>query len=98
MICRWPDTTAGSRSSDHDPALARFEDSGVKMHHGVSLVPRQISEIGRIRLWKLIEGLKIITFVMATRLRPGARVLYYPPAGPHITAVLRDLVILISTR
>jgi glycosyltransferase involved in cell wall biosynthesis len=71
---------------------------GVEMYHVPMRFSGQISDIGRIRLWKLIEGIKIITLIIATRLRTGAQVLYYPPAGPHIRAVLRDVVILVSTR
>lgn len=78
--------------------LLDSEISGVEMHHVPMRFSRQMSEMGQIRFWKLIEGLKIITSITATRLRTGAQVLYYPPAGPNLAPVLRDLVILISTR
>jgi glycosyltransferase involved in cell wall biosynthesis len=72
--------------------------SGVEMHHVPMRFSRQMSEVGRFRLLKLLELLKIITSIIATRIRTGAKVLYYPPAGPDVVPVLRDLVILISTR
>jgi glycosyltransferase involved in cell wall biosynthesis len=71
---------------------------GVEMHYVPMRFSRQMSEMGRIRFSKLIEVLKIIASIMATRLRTGAQVLYYPPAGPNLAPFLRDLVILISTR
>src|ERR1700693_5690335 len=78
--------------------LLDLEIPGLEMHYVPMRFSPQIPEIGRIRFWKLIEGLKVITSIMATRLRTGAQVLYYPPAGPNLAPVLRDIVILISTR
>jgi glycosyltransferase involved in cell wall biosynthesis len=71
---------------------------GVEMHHVPMRFSREMKEVGRFSPWKLIELLKIIASVVATRIRTGAKVLYYPPAGPDLVPVLRDLVILTSTR
>jgi hypothetical protein len=71
---------------------------GVEMHYVPMRFSRQMSEMVRVRFKKLIEGIKIIASIMVTGLRTGAQVLYYPPAGPNLAPVLRDLVILISTR
>jgi glycosyltransferase involved in cell wall biosynthesis len=78
--------------------MLELEIPGVKMHHVPMSFSRQMSEVGRFRPSKLMEGLKVIASIIATRLRTGARVMYYPPAGPNLIPVLRDLVILISTR
>lgn len=71
---------------------------GVEMHHVPMRFSHEISEIGRMRLGKLIKGVKIIASIVATRLRTGAQILYYPPAGPNLVPVLRDLIILLSIR
>jgi glycosyltransferase involved in cell wall biosynthesis len=75
-----------------------LEIPGVEMHHVPMRFSRQMNEVGRFSPWKLIELLKIIRSIIATRIRMGAKVLYYPPAGPDLVPVVRDLVILISTR
>jgi glycosyltransferase involved in cell wall biosynthesis len=75
-----------------------LEIPGVEMNHVPMRFSRQMREVGRFRASKLIEGLRIVASIVATRFRTGAQVLYYPPAGPNLAPVLRDLVILISTR
>jgi glycosyltransferase involved in cell wall biosynthesis len=78
--------------------MLELEIPGVQMHHVPMRFSRQMREMGRFRPWKLMEGLRIITSIMLTRFRTDAQVLYYPPAGPNLAPVLRDVVILISTR
>jgi glycosyltransferase involved in cell wall biosynthesis len=75
-----------------------FQIPGLEMHHVAMRFSREMSEVGRVRLGKLFEGLKIIAAIVVTRLRTGGRVLFYPPAGPNLVPVLRDLLILLSTR
>src|ERR1700726_4491885 len=75
-----------------------LEIPGVEMHHVPMRFSRQMSEVGRFSPWKLIELLRIIMSIIETRIRTGAKILYYPPAGPHLVPVLRDIVILITTR
>jgi hypothetical protein len=62
--------------------LLKLNIPGVEMHHVPMRFSGQVSEIGRIRLWKLIEGLKS-SFQSPQRLRTGAEILYYPPADRH---------------
>jgi glycosyltransferase involved in cell wall biosynthesis len=71
---------------------------GLEMHHVRMHFSHHFGEAGRMGFRKVIEGLKVILSIVTTRLRRGAQVLYYPPAGPNLVPILRDLVILISTR
>ena len=71
---------------------------GLEMHHVRMHFSHHFGEAGRMGFRKVIEGLKVILSIVTTRLRTGAQVLYYPPAGPNLVPILRDLVILISTR
>src|SRR5580704_7323389 len=53
-----------------------LEIPGVEMHHVPMRFSRQMNEVGRFSPWKLIELLKIIRSIIATRIRMGAKVLY----------------------
>jgi glycosyltransferase involved in cell wall biosynthesis len=75
-----------------------LEIPGVQMYHVPMRFSRQMNEVGRFIPWKLVELLKIVRSIIGTRIRTGAKVLYYPPAGPDLVPVVRDLIILISTR
>ncbi len=57
-----------------------------------------VEEVGKFRLGKLWELMRVIAQILAGRFVHQARILYYPPAGPHSVPVLRDLAILVSTR
>ncbi len=78
--------------------MLRLQISGLEMHHVPMRFSHEIGEAGRVLFRKLVEGVKVIVSIVRTRFRTGAQVLYYPPAGPNLVPVLRDLVILIATR
>ena len=58
----------------------------------------EMDEVGKFSLRKLLELARVILGVFAFRIRFRPRILYYPPAGPQLVPVLRDLAILGSTR
>lgn len=58
----------------------------------------EMDEVGKVRLGKFVHLAILVLRILACRFRTGAQVLYYPPAGPDLVPVLRDLVILLSTR
>jgi glycosyltransferase involved in cell wall biosynthesis len=57
-----------------------------------------IAEVGGFRVRKVIHLLSVIARILWARVRCGAAVLYYPPAGPDAIPVLRDMAILLATR
>jgi glycosyltransferase involved in cell wall biosynthesis len=57
-----------------------------------------LRQVGQVSAGKVLHLLGLVVRIAATRLRTGATVLYYPPAGAHMVPVLRDLVVLIATR
>lgn len=59
---------------------------------------RQTAEIGKPRITKILHLIGLVTRIVWCRVRTGARVLYYPPAGPDLVPVLRDVVVLLCTR
>ena len=58
----------------------------------------EMGDVGRPQARKLLHLLSVVVRILWRRLRTGAKVLYYPPAGPDLVPVLRDLVILLATR
>ncbi|QHI70195.1 glycosyltransferase family 4 protein [Tichowtungia aerotolerans] len=72
--------------------------------HGVELffVPMSFSadmdEIGRFR-WKKLLQLPLLVFrIWAARFKYGCKVFYYPPGGESLTAIFRDIMVLLSCR
>jgi glycosyltransferase involved in cell wall biosynthesis len=57
-----------------------------------------MDSIGKIRWRKIIHLGQVVFRILAARLRGGASVLYYPPAGPQRVPLYRDFVILGMTR
>ncbi len=72
--------------------------SGVELFHIRLSFSRTMPEIGRIQLRKAFHLISIVFQIIYTRLRTGATVLYYPPAGPDRIPVYRDIAILLLTR
>ncbi|MBV9837363.1 MAG: glycosyltransferase [Solirubrobacterales bacterium] len=58
----------------------------------------QTAEIGKPRLKKMRHLVSLVTRVLWCRVRSGASILYYPPAGPELVPVVRDMVVLLCTR
>jgi glycosyltransferase involved in cell wall biosynthesis len=59
---------------------------------------REIDEVGRIKIRKIWHLLSVIIRIFYIRLRHKAQILYYPPAGPELIPMVRDMAILLLTR
>lgn len=57
-----------------------------------------MAEMNRGGVRKVAVLVKLIFSLWAARVRTGAEILYYPPAGPDLRPVLRDIVALLATR
>lgn len=53
-----------------------------------------MESVGHFRLAKVVHLFGLIVRILLARKRSGARILYYPPAGPGWTPVLRDFFLL----
>jgi len=58
----------------------------------------EVDEIGQFRLRKVGHLVSTIVRIVLARFRHGCTTLYYPPAGPKIVPICRDIAILLSTR
>lgn len=59
---------------------------------------REIDEVGRAGLGKVLHLFALIFQIIQARIRHKPDVLYYPPASPNLVPFLRDCIILICTR
>jgi glycosyltransferase involved in cell wall biosynthesis len=71
---------------------------GVRLFHVRMAFSRSISDLGRVQPMKLLHLPMVILKILYMRLRYGIDVLYYPPSGPSVVPVLKDIAILLSTR
>ena len=72
--------------------------SKIQLHHVPMQFSKEMDQIGRFRLSKVFELIQVIFRIIQCRFVRNVRILYYPPAGPSRIAILRDLVILTTTR
>jgi glycosyltransferase involved in cell wall biosynthesis len=59
---------------------------------------QELDSAGKFRLAKVFELFRVVIAIYRTKFKFHPEVLYYPPAGPHLFPVLRDVVILGLTR
>ena len=79
-------------------ALLEGTYCAIRLHHVPLAFSRVMSEVGRLRLSKLVHLPFVVGRIWQIRVRYGAQVLYYPPAGPHIVPIMRDIGVLLPTR
>lgn len=66
------------------------------LHHVRMAFSETISEVGVFKWKKIVHILSIVPRVIWLRIRTGATVLYYPPAGPKVNAFYRDAALLLA--
>lgn len=70
----------------------------IQLYHLRMAFSKEMDEIGKFKFSKLFELIRVIAKIIAFRFLKNVRILYYPPGGPRIIPMLRDISILISTR
>lgn len=71
---------------------------GIDLHHVPMSFSKDMDDIGRFRWRKLSQLPNLIARIWVARFRSKCSTLYYPPGGESSTAVLRDIVVLLSCR
>jgi glycosyltransferase involved in cell wall biosynthesis len=79
-------------------ALLDGEYDEIELHHVRMCFSRSFDEAGAFRVRKLLVLLRTLIGITIGRWRSRAQILYYPPAGPMLNSVIRDIVLLICTR
>jgi glycosyltransferase involved in cell wall biosynthesis len=70
----------------------------IQLHPVPMSFSRTIDEVGRFKPRKLMLLFSTWLDIVVGRWRSGANILYYPPCGPMLVPVLRDMFLLIGTR
>ena len=78
-------------------SLLKAQGGPVRFEHVPMAFSSEVGDVGTFRLGKLAELVRVIVGIWRVRAR-GVRALYYPPAGPNLVPILRDIVILLATR
>jgi glycosyltransferase involved in cell wall biosynthesis len=71
---------------------------GVEIHHLRMAFSGNLDEVGRFQFGKLFHLFYLIIAIYWIRLRNPISVLYFPPAGPNRVPLIRDTLLLLSTR
>jgi glycosyltransferase involved in cell wall biosynthesis len=81
--------------------IAKFLEgryTGMQLHHVRMAFSAEMSDVGRFQVHKLWVLVRTIAAIWVARFRHRPTVLYYPPSGPNMVPVLRDIVLLLSVR
>lgn len=70
----------------------------IKLYHVRMAFSDDMNDVGKFAFRKITVLISTIARIVYARIRYRTSTLYYPPAGPNVVPVLRDLAILISTR
>lgn len=70
----------------------------LRTHHLRMAYSDDMTQVGRFNLRKVTHLFKLIYLTAMRRLRMGPCYLFYPPAGPNLFPILRDVVYLLCTR
>jgi glycosyltransferase involved in cell wall biosynthesis len=69
-----------------------------RLYHVRMAFSKDMDDVGRLQVSKLLHPLSILARAVWLRLRHGIDVLYYPPAGPDRLPMLRDIALLLCLR
>lgn len=72
--------------------------AGLRLHHVRMGFSDEMDEVGRFQIKKLARLIGVIAQTWLVTLRSGAKIMYYPPAGPDRVPFYRDVVILTLIR
>lgn len=70
----------------------------VRLLHVRMAFSKELGAVGKFRPAKLLELVRVLIRIVVARVGKGAQILYYPPAGPNLVPVLRDMFLLGLTR
>jgi len=59
---------------------------------------KDMDDMGRVQIGKLFHLFALLAQILRARFVDGADILYFPPSGPDLGPLLRDLAILVPTR
>jgi glycosyltransferase involved in cell wall biosynthesis len=96
LVGQTPPPVNGQTTMIEELLIGRYQ--GIRLHHVRMTFSRNIEEVGTFQLRKVLVLLSTLVEIVRARWKSRARILYFPPAGPTIVPVIRDIVLLIGTR
>lgn len=70
----------------------------VHMDHVRLAFSEEMSEVGKFSFKKIGVLFSTILAIWKARSKHGSQVLYYPPSGPNLVPIIRDIILLLSVR
>lgn len=78
--------------------LLEAKYDNIQLYHVRADFSKDMSEIGKINFSKIISLIKLILKITYTKYRYKIKYLYFGPGGPNLVPMLRDIIMLNSTR
>jgi glycosyltransferase involved in cell wall biosynthesis len=78
--------------------LVHCDLADVELIHVRMAFSSHMNELGRVRVSKILHMFGLIARIIFNRFAHGVRILYYPPGGADRVPMVRDIIILLSTR
>jgi len=78
--------------------IINMKYDSIKIYHVRMFFSSEFDEVGKFKFKKVFHIFYIIAMIYYYRFKHNIKVLYYPPAGPNLIPVLRDIIILNSVR
>lgn len=78
--------------------LIDAELGGIRLSYVPMAFSKDMNDIGRFRIDKLLRLPFLIGRIWTARFRNGVRILYYAPGGETATAIARDIAVLVCCR
>lgn len=72
--------------------------SDIELVHVRMNFSKELKSTGKFEVSKIWELFRVVAAIYRAKIRMQPKVLYYPPAGPNLIPVLRDIFILCTTR
>lgn len=69
-----------------------------RLYHVRMAFSKDMDDLGRVNIGKLLHPFSIVFKAVHLRLKHGIQVLYYPPSGPSMLPMLRDVALLLCVR
>ncbi len=72
--------------------------TNARLYHLRMAYSKDMDDMGRMRLGKPLHTISLVFKAVYLRIRHNIRVLYYPPSGPNLLPMFRDITLLICIR
>jgi glycosyltransferase involved in cell wall biosynthesis len=78
--------------------ILNFHYNDISFIHVRMNFSSDMNDIGKVQIKKFFELIGVIFTIYKQRILHNVKILYYPPAGPNTVPILRDILILLTTR